>query len=115
MFRLGPQYRVFITANSHIRHCMIRLHRALYPQMSEEKMTLGHVQHCLNFMRQMVLCNADLTLEPPDVLESYRSGYTHVCRDWRVARTLAWDLEDRWTARGNLSAERRDAADALSR
>lgn len=106
MFRLGLQYRVFVTANSHIRHCMIRLHRVLYPQMSEESMTLGHVQHCLNFMRQMILCNADLTLEPPDALDACRSGYTHVCRDWRVARALAWDLTDRWAARFNLSTER---------
>ncbi|KAG7451996.1 uncharacterized protein BT62DRAFT_926199 [Guyanagaster necrorhizus] len=44
------------------------------------------MQPCLTYLRQMILCNPDLTLEPADVLtwdhEIKRTGATHVCKDW---------------------------------
>ena len=48
-----------------------------------------HFTHCLQYIRQFVLCEPDLTLEPPDVLEwDFESGIkipesVHVCKDWK--------------------------------
>jgi hypothetical protein len=46
--------------------------------------------HCMNYLRQMVLCRADLTLESarhPVGPNTVVSDVTHVCRDWSVI----WD------------------------
>ena len=46
--------------------------------------------HCVNYLRQMVLCRADLTLESarhPVGPNTVVSDVTHVCRDWSVI----WD------------------------
>ena len=46
--------------------------------------------HCMNYIRQMVLCRADLTLESarhPVGPNTVVSDITHVCRDWSVI----WD------------------------
>jgi hypothetical protein len=48
-----------------------------------------HADHCLNYLRQTILCAADMTLEPELVLGSGHVGQgvgvTHVCRDWTKA------------------------------
>lgn len=46
-----------------------------------------HIPHCVEYLRQAVMCNADLTLEKPEDPESYPQrvtgwGNTHRCRDW---------------------------------
>jgi len=46
--------------------------------------------HCMNYIRQMVLCRADLTLESarhPRGPNTVVSDVTHICRDWSVI----WD------------------------
>ena len=47
---------------------------------------MGHVWHCLNYIRQNVLCSPDLSLEPGDFeernFEVDRNNGIHVCRDW---------------------------------
>ena len=46
--------------------------------------------HCINYIRQIVLCRADLTLESaghPRGPNTVVSDVTHVCRDWSVI----WD------------------------
>jgi hypothetical protein len=43
--------------------------------------------HCMNYLRQMVLCRADLTLESarhPLGPNTVVSDVTHVCRDWSL-------------------------------
>ncbi|KAJ7454048.1 hypothetical protein B0H11DRAFT_1820179 [Mycena galericulata] len=43
--------------------------------------------HCMNYLRQMVLCRSDLTLESardPVGPRTVVSDITHVCRDWSV-------------------------------
>ena len=54
-----------------------------------------HVVHCLSYLRQMVLCNADVTLEPAFAAQNvdgrktqaaYGAGVTHQCNDWVQVR-----------------------------
>ncbi|KZT01791.1 uncharacterized protein LAESUDRAFT_686230 [Laetiporus sulphureus 93-53] len=55
----------------------------------------AHALHCLTYLRQMVLCSADITLEPAFATQNvdgrktqaaYGTGVTHVCRDWVQVR-----------------------------
>jgi len=56
---------------------------------------MDHTDHCLNYLRQTILCSADLTLEPELVEGSNDAGeglaVTHVCRD-RSKVYEEWEL-----------------------
>ncbi|KAI0315345.1 hypothetical protein OF83DRAFT_362902 [Amylostereum chailletii] len=94
--RIGPEHRAFAVTMLHELHCLRLMRAGLagdYRPASQE-----HFAHCLNYIRQMILCSPDLTLEPANVLErdfdAERSGGTHVCRDWRQVYDL---MDDNWT------------------
>ncbi|KAJ7589608.1 hypothetical protein C8J56DRAFT_1004308 [Mycena floridula] len=84
--RLGPEHRAFAIAMFHEMHCLHVL-RFNLAKKTDHKLSL-HVHHCLNYLRQFILCSPNLTLEPPDVLtrdfEKERVGATHVCPNWAV-------------------------------
>ena len=112
--RLGPEHRAFAVSMFHQLHCLRLLRVALAGNY--DSYTMGHAQHCLNYIRQyvhkiyrriswnnqllifrMVLCSPNLTLEPANILardfEVDRVGATHVCLDWSV---LYGDVENNW-------------------
>lgn len=82
---LGLERRTFLLAMFHELHCMNTIRAAI---LDHDNARAGHhhVQHCLNYMRQLFLCAADATLEPHDFLdwdyERDRVGVTRQCRDW---------------------------------
>ncbi|KIK52784.1 hypothetical protein GYMLUDRAFT_207793 [Collybiopsis luxurians FD-317 M1] len=82
--RLGKEKRRFALSVFHQFHCLRLIRKAL--DGTYDAGTKGHVQHCLTYLRQMILCHPDLTLEPADIItrdkEVYRSGGNHICRDW---------------------------------
>ncbi|KAF7347013.1 Hydrolase-4 domain-containing protein [Mycena venus] len=95
--RLGAEERAFAVSMFHQLHCT-RLMRAALAG-SYDTSAKAHMQHCLNYIRQMTLCSPDLTLEPANVLsrnfEVERAGATHVCADWSALYTAAaknWDV-----------------------
>lgn len=74
------QRRMFVTTMFHELHCLRLLNLAF-----DESHIISdhHIAHCLNYLRQMALCDADLTLEYAGWEESARTeGATHICRDW---------------------------------
>lgn len=79
--RLGPERRAFAIDMMHQLHCLRRMRVGLAGDYRNE--TQWHIQHCLNFLRQMILCSPNLTLEPADVLDRNftvrRTGSVHVC------------------------------------
>lgn len=120
--RLGPEKRFFGLSVYHSLHCLNSLRAAILGRMHEplvpaelipeypfnsshhdafaRRELLPHADHCLGYLRQTILCNADLTLEP----EYYEgagdvpgSGATHVCRDWGTLYSFveenAWEYE----------------------
>lgn len=101
--RMGPEKRYFALDLFHQFHCL-RLMRAALAGDYREK-TKGHVGHCLNFIRQIALCDINLTLEPPDVLDRNfdvkRTGATHICTDWR--QVFGALEENYYSFRGNGS------------
>lgn len=81
--------RMFVVAMFHELHCL-RMLSAGYE--SEGRMTDGHLKHCIHYIRQMALCDADMTPEPAGWEEKWsveddtgldREGATHVCRDFQ--------------------------------
>ncbi|PCH39116.1 hypothetical protein WOLCODRAFT_110565 [Wolfiporia cocos MD-104 SS10] len=65
----------------------------------------AHALHCLTYLRQMVLCSADITLEPAfstsnvdgrKTQAAYGTGVAHVCRDWVQAREWVEDNYKSW-------------------
>ncbi|KAJ7912543.1 hypothetical protein B0H13DRAFT_1613508, partial [Mycena leptocephala] len=82
--RLGPEKRAFAVAMFHELHC-VRLMRAALAGRYDAS-SRGHMHHCLNYIRQMILCSPNLTLEPANILardfETDRVGATHICADW---------------------------------
>ncbi|KZT28832.1 hypothetical protein NEOLEDRAFT_1058041, partial [Neolentinus lepideus HHB14362 ss-1] len=97
--RLGPEKRVFAVAMFHELHCISTFYGALSAQR-QSATTDYHVQHCLNYLRQLFLCSADMTLEPYDfVARDYtlqRVGTSRVCRDWSVIYGEANRLHEDW-------------------
>ena len=67
--------------------------RSTIPHLSPEDpmpRSVNHMFHCMDYLRQTILCNADLTIEwealtvkerlPTGHIDGY--GVTHQCRDW---------------------------------
>lgn len=98
--RLGPDDREFFVSMYHEFHCLQQFHETLSP--SKSHIAWGHLQHCLNYLRQWSLCQGDLTLEAGDFttrnFTEDRSGPTHTCRDWEPAMSVVTANWDKWVA-----------------
>jgi len=63
--------------------------------MSEQEVAI-HKDHCLDYIRQALMCHGDATFESmnsQDVLDGM--GATHQCRDFDLM--FSWAYENRWT------------------
>jgi hypothetical protein len=83
--QLGPDYRAFYAAMWHELHCL----RVIYLLLDDPTDTSfggeTHLQHCLNYLRQYMLCNADDTLEPGDYHTEPTPPFSRQCLGWRGA------------------------------
>lgn len=81
---LGPERRPFALTMYHELHCLGRLRVALEDSANRTyEAQAEHVQHCLNYLRMMTLCRADVTLEPViDASLAVDLTQPHLCRDW---------------------------------
>ncbi|KAI0316435.1 hypothetical protein OF83DRAFT_246913 [Amylostereum chailletii] len=80
---LGPNSRVFVVTAFHEAHCV----RIFYDAYVKPNPNWAHLQHCVNYLRQLSLCRADQTVERGDFTrrnftEERRAMETRVCRDW---------------------------------
>ena len=96
--RLGPEDRTFVVSMYHVLHCLRMLNRAFSKLPGA---TVGHIKHCLNYIRQGILCQPDLTLEPGNFEDRdfsvERIGGTHMCRDWEHVYKFVDQNYDVWT------------------
>jgi len=94
--RLGPEKRAFAISMFHELHCLLEIHQVIVQRAGPNK----HVQHCLNYIRQGVLCSADLTLEPINYLTHNFTSHSVIgdraCKDWRAAHKFAEDNSREW-------------------
>lgn len=94
--RLGPDMRVFSIAMFHQLHCVSRLQQGLKHNDGSSGQH-HHIQHCLNYLRQLFLCSADTTLEPGNMMQFAENDdkdsttFIRECRDW----SAIYDFSDR--------------------
>ncbi|EJD06940.1 uncharacterized protein FOMMEDRAFT_76950, partial [Fomitiporia mediterranea MF3/22] len=97
--RLGPERRILCVSMFHQLHCIEKMRRAL-DDPDDPIATIPHLQHCMNYIRQMLLCGADLTLEPEVYEEGNDAtgmGVMHTCHDWTAVYDTINDNYARWT------------------
>ncbi|TFK68842.1 hypothetical protein BDN72DRAFT_841320 [Pluteus cervinus] len=96
---LGPDDRVFNVVFYHQLHCVRQLQRAILDR-NNTIAPREHVGHCLNYLRQTFLCEANPSLEEGDFWErDYevdRLGDTLVCKDWTKAYEELEKNFERW-------------------
>lgn len=90
---LGPNNRPFTVSLYHQLHCLdtIRVEFVLNGSHAVE-----HVEHCLRYLRQVILCHADTTMEAAYWLEdeegvepaSHGYGVVHTCNDWDAVKSF---------------------------
>ncbi|KAJ7454053.1 hypothetical protein B0H11DRAFT_1820189 [Mycena galericulata] len=88
--------RLFGVTVFHELHCLRLLNLAFDPSH-----VVGdhHIQHCLGYLKQMALCDADLTLEPAGWTDGKPHdvvGATHVCRDWEMVYASSKESWKAW-------------------
>ncbi|EMD39078.1 hypothetical protein CERSUDRAFT_47511, partial [Gelatoporia subvermispora B] len=95
--RLGKEDRLFTITMFHELHCLSMLSCAF---RNTSRPTPQHIKHCLNYIRQGVLCATDLTLEPGDFetkdYQIERTGATFTCKDWNIVYSVMDEIYTRW-------------------
>lgn len=77
--------RAVFVSMYHELHCIQTFAVALVENQKEQ---WSHFRHCFNYIRQMVMCRPDLTVEAgrfvDDQFVTTTPGSVHVCQDWRI-------------------------------
>lgn len=90
--KVGPNERTFQISMMHQLHCLDVIRVGF---VTNRTGFAHHIEHCLRYLRQSVLCCADTTLEEdepqldPDgnwVHAASGDNMVHECRDWTVVR-----------------------------
>jgi hypothetical protein len=83
--RLGPHRQPYSISLFHQLRCLDIIRRDIVQSLPPEDSMFKLSRHCLNYMRQMVLCRADLALDPVlgRALEARVRPDTNQCVDWR--------------------------------
>ena len=83
--RLGNDHRLFGTTMFHQMHCLHAMSSALLDH-SHPIYHRYHFEHCLNYLRQTILCEAIGSIEEGDFMaknyDNSRVGDTMHCQDW---------------------------------
>ena len=102
---IGPNHDLYSLSMFHQLHCLDAMRYAFAAAKASALVFSGngtgvehHVTHCLVYLREMVLCAADTTLEPADAVVLDKLGNEHLgstgdnvihrCRDWTQIREV---------------------------
>ena len=90
-----------IVAMFHQLHCLYAIREGYFGLRdgNPDKVPVGHLGHCWDYIRQSIMCNGDTTLEwvappPDDTKGSTGWGYQHQCKDFGAI--YSWAEENRW-------------------
>ncbi|KAI0362153.1 hypothetical protein OH77DRAFT_1466556 [Trametes cingulata] len=97
LIHLGPSKQAFTVSMFHEIRCLNIIREVLVAFYEDESADAGYgrrgdVKHCMNYLRQIVLCRADLRLESirsPVGSKKAVSDVTHECRDWATVYEAA--------------------------
>lgn len=83
---VGPERQPFLPSIFHQLRCLDIIRKA-YVKDSRGEGELGRLSHhCLNYLRQMIMCQSNLRLEPvvdPNGVHAVQPWGELSCRDWR--------------------------------
>ncbi|KAI0043398.1 hypothetical protein FA95DRAFT_1498722 [Auriscalpium vulgare] len=93
---LGPSQQPYLLSMIHQMHCLDIIRVGF---LTNRTGAAHHVEHCLRYLRQIVLCKADTTLEETVMKEidgrnetgGSGVGMVHRCRDWTKVRQYLLD------------------------
>jgi hypothetical protein len=102
--RLGPEHRILVVTFYHQMHCLRRIQLALVNRQ-DPMASAGHVNHCLNHLRQTFLCESAHATEAGDfMLRNYDDDRglgqmvdTLICRDWEQVYQAMDKNEKQWS------------------
>ena len=98
--RLGPDDRFYTVSMFHQLQCLNDLRKAVVQTEDESEPTKERVHHCLNYVRQMLLCAASVRLEPVKPTAGGRGAdgfwLEHRCKDWTLLRQEVELNHGRW-------------------
>jgi hypothetical protein len=117
--KIGSGEDFYAISMYHQLHCLNGFRKMLsgeHRNASRIEHDEQHVLHCLSYLRQMVLCSADITLEPAFSAENtdgrktkaaYGTGVTHQCKDWEQIRAFSESNYETWKneAKGFAASE----------
>ncbi|KAJ5165645.1 uncharacterized protein N7500_007475 [Penicillium coprophilum] len=78
---------MYVLAGYHNLHCLTILRSAFfhYHVHGKEMSPWPHVVHCLDQIRQTLMCNFDMTFVPMTGPKEFKDGQEHVCKDyWQI-------------------------------
>ncbi|KAH7905337.1 hypothetical protein BJ138DRAFT_1164960 [Hygrophoropsis aurantiaca] len=107
--QLGDEHRLFVVVFYHQMHCLWKIQLTLINR-ADPTATYHHVEHCLNYLRQTMMCAAADTLELGDFMldvgrygndseaswRGERMGDTMVCQDWEWAYEALGENHREW-------------------
>jgi hypothetical protein len=102
--RLGPNGREFAVSQYHQYRCLDAI-REVYvagrdQTKSKEELAAGfdRADHCFDYLRQMLMCGADIAVEwqVPGTLATTGNGVLHKCRDWTQVRKAVEENYELW-------------------
>ncbi|KAI0933218.1 hypothetical protein AcV7_004750 [Taiwanofungus camphoratus] len=105
--RLGEDDAYYAVSMYHQMHCLNSFRKMFngHRNASRAGHDSVHALHCLTYLRQMVLCGADVTLEPAfathnvdgrQTQAAYGTGVTHECGDWVQVREFVENNYEGW-------------------
>jgi len=94
--RHDPSQSVYFVAVFHQLHCLSVVRAALfhYHEHKEQTVEWSHMIHCVDSIRQALMCSADDTLLYSNDSQTYGDGQLHVCRDWRAL--VKWTEDNKY-------------------
>ncbi|KAI0815993.1 hypothetical protein BC628DRAFT_31511 [Trametes gibbosa] len=109
VLHLGPKRSPFTLSLFHqlrclniVRDVVVQVHQD--PISAATRRSSRLVEHCMNYLRQTVVCRGDLRLETVRAYPSTKvtvSDVTHTCKDWSAVYKAAEDNYDDYV--GNVS------------
>ncbi|KAH8888154.1 hypothetical protein GQ53DRAFT_826711 [Thozetella sp. PMI_491] len=81
--------------SGYFRQVRAYLHPDLYQANKKEANRGQHIDHCLESLRQYIMCNADLTLMTYDWIPNFPRPWpnfksVHQCANWQAIEDWAW-------------------------
>lgn len=89
-------HKVYGVSMFHQLHCLNFLRFAYYPETVEDMLAdeiVAHRDHCLDYIRQAIMCAGDSTFEPLTMVGINGMGATHQCRNFD--RIFSWAYDHR--------------------